>query len=367
MSAVEAFAAAPPGFADLVESELRGLGLEGLTATPDGVAFEGGWEDVYRANLHSRVAGRVLVRVVRFHAATFRALERGLGEVAWEAWLPGGVALRPRVSARKSRLNHTGKIAEILLGAVEKRHRAPARAPGEEEFDLFLRIERDEVTVSIDTSGELLHRRGYRALAGRAPLRENLAAGCLLRLGYDGAEALLDPCCGSGTFAVEAAFIATRTPPGIFRHFAFEKLPGFDPGLWRKVREEALAAVLPAPGAPIFASDIDLEAVRLAAASAREAGFSQNIQVAVSDLRELDPPADAGLLVANPPYGVRLSGGGVYPALSRLLRGPFRSWRFGVIFPQDAARRGFRVGTEHRFTSGGIPLSLCAGGPGDEQ
>ncbi|MHB8765213.1 MAG: THUMP domain-containing class I SAM-dependent RNA methyltransferase [Deferrisomatales bacterium] len=360
---LRAFAVSPPGFEDLVAAELRGLGLADAAAVAGGVEFSGAWPDVYRANLGSRVASRVLVRAGAFEAHTFGELERGLGRIDWAAWFPPAAPLDVRVAKHRTRLYHTGKVEEVVRRAVG----CGPGGQGGEALRLQVRIDGDRVTVSVDTSGEHLHRRGYRTLAGPAPLRENLAAGLLLRAGYDGCEALLDPLCGSGTFAVEAALLALRVPPGRGRAFAFERLAGFDPRAWETVRAEGERRRLPRLPAPVFAADRDPAAVRLAAAAARAAGLADQVEVAVADVGELEAPAPAGLVVANPPYGLRLGGAGAaLGALNGALRSELRSWRWAVVVPRGT-RWGLAAGPAFPFRSGGLALELRRGGPANPE
>jgi len=379
------FAATQPGLAGLAARELAHIGLEGVKPVPGGVEFEGGWSGVYRANLFSRVASRILVRVAGFPAVSFGELERKLKKVHWQEHLTSS-SVEVSVTCRKSRLMHTAKIAAIAGAVIEERvasgaaadGSATAEAPAGVPLGVYLRIERDMVTVSLDTSGEHLHRRGYRTLAGPAPLRENVAAACLIHVGYSGAEPLLDPCCGSGTFPVEAAMIAASIAPGLNREFAFSRLAGYDEGLWAGVRREAEAMVRPRLQAPVFGSDVDPEAIKLTVASAKAAGVGEFVEVAVADMAELEPPAESGLLVANPPWGRRLksgAGASAYTKLGRMLRGDFELWRWAVIITARSPRArqghfalGGRDGTgdgtsagDLKFNSGGVELALATG------
>jgi len=363
------FAVSPPGFEDLVAGELRALELEPVIGD-GGVGFVGSWEDIYRANLWCRVASRVLVRVAGFEARGFRDLERGLGRVPWAEWLPAGCAVDVRAASHRSRLWHTGKVAEVAAGVLTAAV-AARPAKGEGALRLLVRAADRSVTVSLDTSGEHLHRRGYRPAGGRAPIRENLAAGLLLRAGWGGSEPFLDPMCGSGTLAVEAALLARGAAPGLRRRFAFESFPSWNAGTWGRVREDAEDRFR-RPAAPILASDRDPGAVRLLAAAARAAGVAEDLQVAVAELRELEPPVPTGFLAANPPYGRRLGGGKqAYAALGSALRGPFRDWRWAVVVASPAAGRalGIAPAAAHSFRSGGLRLQLAlgqpAGTPGD--
>jgi putative N6-adenine-specific DNA methylase len=368
------FAAAAPGTEDLVEVELRGLGLKEVEIIPGGVSFKGDAADLFRVNLYSRVAGRVLVRAARFFAGGFQEFERRIKRVEWGAWLPAGQAVRVRVVAAKTKMNHTGRLEELVLGAIHgqlgevAKAGAPSSGKGQlPPLEVYLRVRREKVTVSIDTSGEHLHRRGYRTFAGEAPLRENLAAACLMSLGYDGTAPLVDPCCGSGTFAVEAALIATGTAPGLFRGFAFERLPLFDAGAWDALRREALKRSSKGGHAPIYGSDIDPEAVALAARAAKEAGVGESVQLSVAPMEELVLPGmdQPGVLVANPPYGLRLKGEArAYRALHDMLKGSFAGWRWGVIvcLKKEAAHFALQGDESRRFIGAGLPLEFRTGG-----
>ncbi len=362
----EGFAAAPPGFRDLVARELRQMGLPGVAEEEGGARFSGGWAAVYRANLGCRVASRVLVRVARFDARGLRELLRGLAAVDWPGWLPREAAVEIRVAKRVAPAHHAGRTAEGLGEILARRVGArPCRA-GQGEARVQVRIEGRRVTVSLDTSGEHLHRRGYRPRVGPAPLRENLAAGLILRAGWRGREPLLDPMCGSGTLAVEACLLALGVPPGWGRSFAFERLPRHDPALWGEIRARAMEAVRDRLPAPVFASDRDPAALERTVEAARRAGLAGHLQVALADVGELEPPAPAGLVITNPPYGRRIGqGSGAYRALGAALAGPLRGWRWAVVLsgPRDEQALGLAVGRRSRFRHGGLALCLGQGEP----
>ncbi|TLN14115.1 hypothetical protein FDZ71_08115, partial [bacterium] len=331
MDLSEGFLATPPNFAPLALKELSGLGIAEASPTAGGITFRASKETVYRVNLNSRVGTRVLLRVARFPARSFKELEKNLKALPWRELVDFRAGAAFSVSCSKTKLCRAGKIEEITRLAAGRHEEGDGAT-------LFLRIAGDEATLSRDTSGELLHRRGYRTLTVAAPIRENLAAGLLLFAGYDGSEPLLDPCCGSGTFAVEGALIALKRAPGLFRSFALETLPDFDGELWEKERQRAMSLERKSPQAPIFASDIDPEAVGLAVSSARGAKVADFVAVAACDMDELEPPTPTGLLVANPPYGIRLGKSGeVYGKLLKILREPFGGWRSGIIAPRGKA------------------------------
>ncbi|HVZ49830.1 MAG TPA: THUMP domain-containing protein, partial [Gemmatimonadaceae bacterium] len=249
----DCFAIVAPGFEATAADEMRALGLEGIVAGAGGVAFRADDAALVRANLHLRTVSRVLVRVATFTAKSFPELERRAKAVPWASYLPPGSRVALRVTCRKSRLYHSDAVAERLSRSIASAvpgaqtgrvGAADLDAASDAAFDtasatpahLFVvRFERDECTISADSSGELLHRRGYRLATAKAPIRETIAAGVLLALGYDGTAPVIDPMCGSGTFAIEAALIARNIAPGIQRAFACESWPGFSAAAARRV------------------------------------------------------------------------------------------------------------------------------------
>lgn len=345
--------------------ELRNLGL-GVRLVEGGVEFDGAAEDLWRANLWCRVAGRILLRVGTFEATTFRSLDRGLRALEWARWLSRGGPVRVKVAKRKTPLFHTGKVAETALEALGAQFGTRAALGDEPACGVYLRLDGPLVTASLDSSGEHLHRRGYRAATGEAPLRETLAAALLRRTGWDGTEPLLDPFCGSGTFPVEAALLALRIPPGRARRFAFQAFGDFDEAAWRTLLDRAEQGVLPRLPAPVFGADRDPDAVGLAARAARRAGVSDHVQVAVAELEELEAPAPRGVVVANPPYGVRLAGASqALQVLGGALSGAFRGWRWGAALPaaDRAAERTLArpVSSRRTFRNGGLRLVWAQG------
>ncbi|WP_025323450.1 THUMP domain-containing class I SAM-dependent RNA methyltransferase [Deferrisoma camini] len=363
-SRVEAYAVAPPGLEDVLLAELRGLGLLEAAAEGGGARFRGTWDDLGRVNLCSAVASRVLVRVARFRAQRQAEAARELGRIPWDAWLPRGSGVEVRVARRRSRL-HSGALTEAVREAVERSVGPPAGSP---PFRVQVRAVSGEVVVSLDTSGDHLHRRGYRLAPGTAPLRENVAAALLLAAGWEGQEPLLDPMAGVGTLAVEAARMGCGMPAGWQRAFAFERMVPHDPSRWETVRAEVLAqARRPAP-APVFASDRDPAAVARTRQAARRAGVAEVLRAACVALECLTPPCPRGLLVADPPHGFRLGGRReALEALAAALKGPFRRWRWGILTPDPAALEGMGLAPRRvrRLRHGGRALSWALGGPAE--
>ncbi|HEX2091118.1 MAG TPA: hypothetical protein VHG28_01905 [Longimicrobiaceae bacterium] len=376
------FAVTAPGLEALCAAELEGLGIRG-TAEPGGVAWEGTRAELYGANLRLRTASRVLVRVAEFRARTFFELERHARRVSWERFLAPGGAVRLRVTSKKSKLYHEGAIAERLLDAVERSvgrlgEAGTARKSEEEDESadgqLFVvRFHYDRCTLSADASGALLHLRGYRQALAKAPLRETLAAAMLLGSGWYGAAPLLDPFCGSGTIAIEAALLARRIAPGLAnperepRHYAFREWPDFDARAWAEVVERASAEVLPAAGVPIHASDRDTGAIEAARANAERAGVPEDLTLDIRPLSATEPPPGPGWLVTNPPYGVRVGESGplrnLYAALGRLARERLAGWTLALLSADRDLERQVKVRFEEaiRTKNGGIPVRLVVG------
>jgi putative N6-adenine-specific DNA methylase len=333
----------------VLEAEMRALGLEVGKRDIGGISFSGGSSALFRANLWLRTATRVLARVGEFHARLFDELERHARKLAWGRFLVSGQPVRLRVSTSKSRLYHTGAVAQRIAEAMEKSTGiAPTVASGGDEDDetgetplVIVRLFRDQCTVSIDTSGALLHRRGYRLAVAKAPLRETLGAALLMASGWDPGTPLLDPLCGAGTIAIEGALLARRIPPGISRSFAFMRWPGFHEPTWKKVLEEARAQMLIAAPAPIFASDRDAGAIAASRENAERAGVAADIVFEEKVVSRIAPPAGAtpgatpGAIVTNPPYGVRVGDRdalrNLYAQLGTVARERFPGWTLLVL------------------------------------
>jgi len=373
------FAITAPGLEAICAAELRALGIAGVPE-PGGVAWEGGADDLMRANLWLRTASRVVVRAASFRARSFIELERHARKVPWERWVARGRPVRLRVTSKKSKLYHEGAIAERLLGFIDDRVGGIGAATAEKgpeddaaeavDAQLFVvRVARDEVTISADASGALLHLRGYRQALAKAPLRETLAAAMVLGSGWRGDSPLVDPMCGSGTIPIEAALIACNVAPGLAsagrapRAFAFTAWPGFDADAWARIVAEAREAERPA-SVPILGSDRDAGAIEAAASNAARAGVGEDVRLEVRPLSAIEAPGGTGLLVANPPYGVRVGESdalrNLYAALGRVAREKLPGWTVALL---SADRKlegqvGLPFGEVFRTSNGGIPVRL---------
>jgi 23S rRNA (guanine2445-N2)-methyltransferase / 23S rRNA (guanine2069-N7)-methyltransferase len=372
------FAAVPKGLESLLADELRALGARAVDATVAGVSFHGPLVLAYRVCLWSRFANRVLLPLASFPAPTPEALYDGIRSIDWRHHLPVTGTLSVDFHTALSQVSHSHYGALKVKDAVVDQFRdacgerpSVAREHPDVRINVYLR--RDLARVSLDLSGESLHRRGYRQEGVLAPLKENLAAAILALAGWpqlagDGG-ALLDPMCGSGTLPIEAAFMAGDVAPGLLRpHFGFLRWEGHQPQLWDELLEEARqrreAGLRKLP--PIIGYDADAGAVRHALANVEKAGLRGLVHIEKRNYGEARPPkgVESGLLVANPPYGERLGEEQaltpLYSGLGELLRGHFPGWR-GAVFtgnPRLALRLGGKSEASHTLYNGAIECRL---------
>ncbi len=365
------FAVTAPGFEDLCLSEIGALGLEGR-AVAGGVEFIGRLHDGYRANLHLRTSNRVLMRLASFRAGRFQALDAEAAGFPWELFVSPGAELGFHVTTHHCRLHHTGAIAERLRRGIEGRlaiYRGAGDPPPAMAQRVFVRGLDDRFSVSLDSSGESLYRRGIKKHAGRAPLRETFAAAALMRAGFTGAEVVIDPMCGAGTFALEAALAVKRAPPGFFREFAFQGWPGFSGPRWEHLRHRAEEGIRRLDRPQIHAADIDPEACRRLETCVAERGFADAVTVSCADFFSLDPGPLAptpGIVALNPPYGRRIGAPGQSRTLLRRilarLATHYRGWRLALVVPQASWTPP--IPFPHRvwpFVHGGLPVTLVEG------
>ncbi len=364
---LDCFAVAGLGLEPLVAAELHALGKLHSVAVgetePGGVSFRADRAGLYAANLHLRIASRVLVRIGTFHASAFHELERHAARLPWRAFVASGSPVAFRVTSRKSRLYHQDAIAQRLLVAASGMT-APGGDPAQE---FVVRLFRDECTVSADASGELLHRRGYRLATAKAPLRETLAAAMLVGSGWDGTAPLVDPMCGSGTIPIEAALMARRVPPGMARPFAFMRWPGFDQSAWERLLRLARERVLPGSPVPILGSDRDAGAVAASRDNAERAGVAGDIEWRRAAISAMAPPPGRGWIVTNPPYGVRVGERrdlrDLYAQLGNVARRCCPGWELAFLAAHPELERQTGLEQAVRFTTenGGIRVRLVQG------
>lgn len=382
--AYDAWAVASPGFEPLVQTELRALGFADATASTGGVSFRTDAAGIARANLHARIASRIVVRLASFRATAFHELERAARKVEWGRMLAPGAAFQLRVTAKKSRLYHSDAIAERVADAIGRAVKGATLGapPAKDEDDVeasgdvlpaaaqlfVVRFDHDRCTISADASGELLHRRGYRLAVARAPLRETMAAAMLAAARYDARQPLVDPFCGSGTLLIEAAQVARRMAPGLARSFAAERWPELRADVWHSAREAARAEVLPRAAAPIIGSDRDEGAIQAALANAARAGVSDDVQFVERALSDLVLPTGPGLVITNPPYGVRVGERSplrdLYARFGQVMRAQASGWRVAMLSADRALDGHTGLGFRDlvRTSNGGIPVRIveCA-------
>lgn len=355
------FLPAPPGLEDTLLAEVRTKGFNSPRAVPGGVVLRGGWPDVWRANLWVRGAGRVLARLASFKSTSLTDLQLQAGKVLWRDVLRSDVPFGVEATCRKSRIYHSGAAAERVARAIGEA--VGASEQREAPVSIKVRIDHDICTLAVDTSGDLLHKRGHKEAVNAAPMRETMAALFLRRCGYTGDEPVLDPMCGSGTFVIEAAEIAARLNPGRSRHFAFEHLATFDAAAWERMRT---AHGTRTPTVRFFGSDRDVGAVRMSEENALRAGvadFTVFRACAVSEITR--PEGPAGLVIVNPPYGTRLGDARVlsalYRALGQTLAARFSGWRVGLITTDARLARATGLPflpTEAPVPHGGLRVTL---------
>ena len=347
---MELFAVAPPGIEALLHRELATLGIKGRYV-PGGVDLQGDADTIRRVNLESRLASRLLLRLASFKVLHLNELEKLCSKLEVAPYIRADLPLSVRATCRKSKIYHSGAAEErVLRGLAKKLGAAPAPAQANLDEDdeppqaVLVRFEHDVCTLSLDTSGAHLHKRGYRRETAKAPIRETLAAALLADAGYGADQAFVDPMCGSGTFAIEAALIATCSAPGRLRSFAFERWPSHDARAMKLLREAVEARRRPAP-APIVASDRDEGAVNATRRNAERAQVAIDVRHhAISDSR---PPASQGLLLTNPPYGERVGDPGrlrdLYATLGKLAHGPYADWAFGFVTTDERLANASRI------------------------
>jgi putative N6-adenine-specific DNA methylase len=369
------FAVVAPGLEEVARREIAALpDAAAVQVIPGGVQWSGPPAVGYRANLWLRIATRVLARVGDVEAREFGKLRRGLAQLPWAPFVPAGATIGVRATTSRCRLYHTGAIAEQVVLGIGDAVR-DVRADGDDDrpaapatVTIYVRGVGDQFTFSVDSSGELLHRRGARTEVGAAPLRETLAAGLLALADWSPTTALFDPMCGAGTIPIEAAAQTLNLAPGLTRTFALEHWPLYaeHPEIARAALEDARARGLEAPLSPVIiaGSDRDPRMITSARRNAERAGVSAQVTFTCADLADAKPPAVPGLVMLNPPYGRRLGDPRrierTVRDLGRALRARFGGWRAGVLLPDRTPPEalGLPVGARFALTNGGLRVAL---------
>jgi len=370
------FAVTLPGLESLCRDELAALPLDSqrLQIEKGGVLFQARLHDAYAANLHLRTAARILMRIGQFRAANFRQLEKELRAFPWELYLFQQQPFDVKVTSRRSRLIHTAAIVQRFEQAIKARLTAqpglpaPGTAPPP-ALQIAVRCVSDRFTLSLDSSGDPLYKRGLKTHGGTAPLRETCAAAMLTLAGFSRHSILADPMCGSGTFTLEAALVASRIPPGWYRNFAFMAWPCFRPGRWKHLRKLAGARIHIPPAPRVFAADHDPQAVARLQTAITKIDLEPAVHLQTGDFFTLLPPRHAtvpGSVVLNPPYGRRLKTADSlerqYSEIGSRLMDVYPGWNLAMILPRKDLHNQlpFKV-TTLPFQHGGLHLTLATG------
>lgn len=334
------FATCPRGLETVLAQELADQGCTHIQAADGGVSCQGGLEQIYRANLHSRTASRVLVRLAHGAYRSENDIYCLARNIPWHEWFSDGHTIKVHSEGCRAAVKSLDFVSLKTKDALcdhfrEQSGRRPSVDKHNPDIRIRLFLDDKSAQIFLDTSGEALFKRGYRQDTGEAPLRENLAAGLLLLAGYDGTQPFQDPFCGSGTIAIEAAWIALNRAPGLMRRFGFEKLAKHDPALWADLKTQARAQSKNRPSESIAASDNDRTMTRAALTNARAAEADMFIDIATCDAQDARPNGANGIMLSNPPYGVRLAEiqtlHALYPQLGSWLKQHYAGWRIGMF------------------------------------
>jgi len=370
----EFFAVCAPGLEALLHGEIRALKVANVERQVGGVRFEGTLKDAWRANLELRTAIRVLQRVTRFTAPDEDALAAGIESVDWTRFLKPDGALRVDARSKESALDHTLYVAQRTKDAVcDALRKTTGARPSVDlenpDLGIDVHLYKDRCTVSVDTSGSSLHKRGWRRFQGRAPLAETFGAACVLASQWDRRSPLVDPFCGSGTILIEAALIAADVPPGIFRgSFGFEQWPGHNAAGWNALREAARAHGSLPKKLVLRGSDSDSAALEGAIENVRSAGFEGRIELEA--MRAEDIAWKRGWnawIVTNPPWGERVGSergaDTILQSLGDRLRVQAQGYRFGFLLGKKGLDRalGLRVQARETWLNGGVECDFVTG------
>ena len=355
----------------LLAGELRELGAADVTEGRGGVHFRGDQATLYRANLWLRTAVRVLMPILEAPVASPEELYDAVQTIDWSRFMTPEHTLAVDSNVRDSNLTHSkyaalkvkDAICDQFVSRVGRRPSVDVETP---MVGLNLHVYQNHATLSLDSSGESLHKRGYRPILTKAPLNEALAAALILQTGWRGETALVDPLCGSGTLCIEAAWMALRRPPGLTRkRFGFMGWMDYDVGLWTSLRDEARHAVRKSLDHPILGSDARSDAIHFAKTNARAAGIGHLLHFEMRDVRDFRPPPGLpGILICNPPYGERIGEEkelrGLYRTIGEVFREHCPGWTLYVFTGNAflARQLGMKQHQQWDFFNGKIPCRL---------
>ncbi|SER04281.1 putative N6-adenine-specific DNA methylase [Nitrosomonas sp. Nm51] len=352
------FAPCPRGLESALAVELSALGADAVQPANSGVHFQGNWKTCYQTNLGSRIASRILWQATKIPYRSEQDIYNTTLGLPWHDWFSHKLTIRVNLAAIKCPLRSLDFVTLKIKDAVcDKFRKITGKRPSIDTVHPDIRIhgflDAGEFTLYLDTSGDALFKRGYRKAAGNAPLRENLAAGILYLTGWQPDTPLLDPMCGSGTLLIEAAQIALNIAPGSLRHFAFEKFKQFDRTLWNKLKEKALTGQRPVIRQSIYGSDLYGYALSDARINLEAAGLRDAVHLKQANILEISAPAPQGVLVTNPPYGVRIGESdsltAFYPQLGNVLKNKFNGWYAYILSADSTLPKTIRLKATRRM------------------
>jgi putative N6-adenine-specific DNA methylase len=364
------FATVARGLEMLAVQELEQLGAADVEPGFCGVSFTGDRTLLYRVNLWARLPFRILMKLHEFPCQDSADLYEGIQTIDWSQYLTPELTLAVNATGKSEQLNHTHFTALQVKKAIvdQQQERLGDRSnvdPQLPDVQINLHIERDVCTVSLDSSGKSLHRRGYRPAVGAAPLKESLAAALIQLSGWQSDQMFYDPLCGSGTLPLEASLIALNIAPGLFREsFGFETWLDADLPLLGELIQAAEASQRESIPAPIWGSDRDENVIEQAIGNATACGMLEHIYFAAIDLQDVAAPADSGVLFCNPPYGERLGRdsdlGAFYKQLGDVLKQRFKGWTAFVLSGNKELSLSIGLKSSQRFPvyNGNLPCQL---------
>ena len=348
MKKMELIAPCHFGLEAVLKKEIIDLGYD-ITEVSDGrITFAGDADAVCRANIGLRTAERILIKVGAFHAESFEELYQGVKELPWEEFIPErGKFWVKKASSVKSKLFSPSDIQSITKKAIVEKLKLSYRTDwfkeDAESYPIRVFIMKDEVTVALDTTGDSLHKRGYRKLESKAPIAENLAAALIMLTPWNGSRILVDPFCGSGTIPIEAAMMAANVAPGMNRNFTAESWTHLiTPQNWKDVREEAQEEIITDIDVDIQGYDLDPEMVEIARINARKAGVENMIHFQARDIADLSHRKKYGFIITNPPYGERIGEKDILPQLYKTIGERYKSldaWSMYLITGYEQAEK----------------------------
>ncbi|MEN8211599.1 MAG: RNA methyltransferase [Thermodesulfobacteriota bacterium] len=352
------FVVCTPGLKKVCLNEMLAAGFAGkkLELIQGGIEFQARLNRCMAFNLNLRSPLRILMRVANFNADSFEKLEKKIESIDWILYLPQNCSLEFNVTSKKSRLYHSDAIAQrcekIIFNQLKTKNGFTAKNKSNQT--IYIRAEHNNFTVSIDTTGDLLFKRGIKKRVTLAPLRDNIAFAMLRWAGFSFEDVLLDPMCGSGTFSLEAAMMKTNVPPGFYRSFAFENWPGFSPKTFAYMKKEAQEQFVDFSDKQIFTSDIHDAALAALEQNISNYDFCNIIDASKKDFFTINPFAIShgkkGIVMLNPPYGKRLGQKkdtiSLYQEIGKKLKSDFRGWRVGIILPSRESKSFLRLKLE---------------------